>query len=87
MKKSKYEENFEELERVIEILWSMAVHSSNSSNQTDRQLVSAVLRADANEEITKLKKAIEKLERENIGLKQTNLNQKEKLEKYFNGIK
>lgn len=84
MKKSKYEENFEELERVIESFWSMAVHPSN---QTDRQLVSAILRADANEEITKLKKAIERLERENIGLKQTNLNQKEKLEKYFNGIK
>ncbi len=84
MKESKYEESFEELERVIESLWSAAVHSSN---QTDRQLVSAVLRADANEEITKLKKAIERLERENIGLKQTNLNQKEKLEKYFNGIK
>lgn len=84
MKKSKYEESFEELERVIESLWSAAVHPSN---QTDRQLVSAVLRADANEEIAKLKKAIKKLERENIGLKQTNLNLCEKLDGYYRGIK
>ncbi len=37
--------------------------------------------------ISEIEMITEKLERENIGLKQTNLNQKEKLEKYFNGIK
>ena len=85
MKKSKYENRFSELKELI-----CDVNENELKDQVERgTVISTALswRNAIEKKISEIEMITEKLERENIGLKQTNLNQKEKLEKYFNGIK
>ena len=85
MKKSKYESRFSELKALI-----CDVNENELKDQVERgTVISTALswRNAVEKKINEIEMITEKLERENIGLKQTNLNQKEKLEKYFNGIK
>ena len=85
MKKSKYESRFSELKALI-----CDVNENELKDQVERgTVISTALswRNAIEKKISEIEMITEKLERENIGLKQTNLNQKEKLEKYFNGIK
>lgn len=85
MKKSKYENQFDELKALM-----CDVNENELKDQVERgKLIPTALnwRSAVERKISEIEKITEKLERENIGLKQTNLNQKEKLEKYFNGIK
>ncbi|WP_317300777.1 hypothetical protein [Allobaculum stercoricanis] len=85
MKKSKYESRFSELKELI-----CDVNENELKDQVERgTVISTALswRNAIEKKISEIEMITEKLERENIGLKQTNLNQKEKLEKYFNGIK
>lgn len=85
MKKSKYESRFSELKALI-----CDVNENELKDQIERgTVISTALswRNAVEKKINEIEMITEKLERENTGLKQTNLNQKEKLEKYFNGIK
>lgn len=85
MKKSKYENRFNEIKELI-----CDVNENELKDQVERgTVISTALswRNAIEKKISEIEMITEKLERENIGLKQTNLNQKEKLEKYFNGIK
>lgn len=85
MKKSKYESRFSELKELI-----CDVNENELKDQVERgTVISTALswRNAIEKKISEIEMITEKLERENIGLKQTNLNQKEKLKKYFNGIK
>ena len=85
MKKSKYESRFSELKELI-----CDVNENELKDQIERgTAISTALswRNAVEKKINEIEMITEKLERENTGLKQTNLNQKEKLEKYFNGIK
>ena len=78
MKKSKYQDHFDRVNHLIDGLWGVATRPIGSES---------IWKDSLRLEVFQLEEIIKKLERENIGLKQTNLNQKEKLEKYFNGIK
>ena len=78
MKESKYQDHFDRANRLIDGLWSVTTRPQGNE---------FIWKDSLRSEIFQLEEIIKKLERENIGPKQTNLNQKEKLEKYFNGIK
>lgn len=84
MKKSRYQDRFDDIRHlIIEIRDEAQIpYGSYVSGW-----IIAALAFRMQAEFEELEEIVKKLERENIGLKQTNLNQKEKLEKYFNGIK
>lgn len=84
MKESKYQDHFDKIDQLINEIRDEAAKPYGTS--VGRWCIS-LLTSQVKTEAEELEEIIKKLERENIGLKQTNLNQQEKLEKYFNGIK
>lgn len=81
MNKSKYKNQFDELKGLI-----CDINENELKDQIDRgKLISTALnwREIVEKKISEIEKIVEKLERENLGLKQTNLNQHEKIGHFY----